>query len=639
MSVQFGQWNFDGQPVSRKYLEDAGKLTRDYAPNSATMFSRGNVAMAYQAFHTVPESWDEEQPLENSHGMVLTWDGRLDNRQDLLILLSLRPSLTDAQIVLAAFRQWGTKCFARLLGEWAAALWEPTKQMLFLAKDFAGTRPLFYSLESNRLVWSTVLDPLVLLTEKPLRTSEEYLAGYFALYPSVHLSPFEGINAVPAGTFLQFEASRLSAHTYWSFEPRHQIHLRSDAEYEEQFRALFTEAVRRRLRSDKPVLAELSGGMDSSSIVCVADEIISKGNAGCPRLDTLSYYDDSEPSWNERPFFTKVEEWRGKTGFHIDVSQYPKFSWEYQAGQFVSMPGTGHREMERLLAACLNANGNRAILSGIGGDEVLGGVPTPVPELANYLARGHLLRFAHQLVAWALARRQSLLSLWLELVGELLPHAANRKCQLVPPWLADSFVRRHPKALSGYNARLQLLGPLPSFQDNLGTLDALRRQLACSAIPSYPLYEKRYPYLDRDLLEFVYAIPREQLVRPHHRRSLMRRALTGIVPDEVLNRKRKGFLSRSIVAALAAEWPALDHLSHHMVSGSLGILDEKAFATALEAARHVRKEIPVVALMRTVAVEAWLRQLERLNRHSPPRAESERGSHGSRVNVACFRDG
>ena len=98
------------------------------------------------------------------------------------------------------------------------------------------------------------------------------------------------------------------------------------------------------------------------------------------------------------------------------------------------------------------------------------------------------------------------------------------------PWLQSSFVKRHRAALTGYPSRTKLFGPLPSFQDNLGTLDALRRQLARTALPFEPPFEKRYPYLDRGLLEFMFAIPREQLVRPTQRRSLMRRALVGIVP-------------------------------------------------------------------------------------------------------------
>ena len=110
------------------------------------------------------------------------------------------------------------------------------------------------------------------------------------------------------------------------------------------------------------------------------------------------------------------------------------------------------------------------------------------------------------------------------------------------PWLQSSFVKHHRAALSGYPFRTKLLGPLPSFQGNMRTFDALQRQLACKALPLEPPFEKRYPCLDRSLLEFIFAIPREQLVRPTQRRSLMRRALVGIVPEEILNRKAKAFL-------------------------------------------------------------------------------------------------
>src|SRR5947207_13543144 len=141
------------------------------------------------------------------------------------------------------------------------------------------------------------------------------------------------------------------------------------------------------------------------------------------------------------------------------------------------------------------------------------------------------------------------------------------------PWLQSSFVKRHRAALTGYPSRTKLFGPLPSFQGNLGTLDILRRQLARAAAPFDPPFDKRYPYLDRDLLEFMFAIPREQLVRPTQRRSLMRRALVGIVPDEILNRKTKAFVARSPLIAVSMNWANFVEMTQHMVSSSLGIVD------------------------------------------------------------------
>ena len=139
-------------------------------------------------------------------------------------------------------------------------------------------------------------------------------------------------------------------------------------------------------------------------------------------------------------------------------------------------------------------------------------------------------------------------------------------------------------------------------------MDALRRQLSCSALPLDLPREKRYPYLDRDLLEFISAIPREQLVRPGQRRSLMRRALIDIVPDELLNRKRKAFVSRGPMVRIAAELPSLLELRQHFLIISLGIADSTRFVEALQRIREGADD-PIVPLMRTLGIERWLRNL------------------------------
>jgi asparagine synthase (glutamine-hydrolysing) len=142
----------------------------------------------------------------------------------------------------------------------------------------------------------------------------------------------------------------------------------------------------------------------------------------------------------------------------------------------------------------------------------------------------------------------------------------------------------------------------------VGTVDALRRQLACSALSLDLPREKRYPYLDRGLLEFMFAVPREQLARPGQRRSLMRRALVDIVPDQLLNRKRKAFVTRGPRVGIAAEWPHLLELCQHMLMNSLGIADSPRFIDALQKTRQ-GTEVPIVPIMRTLGIEFWLRNL------------------------------
>jgi len=611
MSVQFGRWNFDGKPVDRDYLEKVKPLLAPYGPDDAGSYSKGNISILYRAFHTTKESCRETQPHVTLSGAILTWDGRLDNRTDLIRRLRdvVTIGSTDVEIVALAYEYWGSDCFAMLIGDWALSVWDPHTRSLLLAKDPIGTRHLYYSLENKQVTWSTILDPLVLFAGKSFALCEEYIAGWFSFFPAAQLTPYVGIDSVLPSSSVLIRPGKHTVRKYWDFDPSKRIRYRTDGEYEEHFRAVFSEAVRRRLRSDSPILAELSGGMDSSSIVCMADTIIAGGAAETPRLDTVSYYDDSEPNWNERPYFTKVEEKRGRTGTHIDVGSKEKPNFEPDNDRFAVTPGSGGRSTQQFVT-CMMSQGNRVVFSGIGGDEVTGGVPTPIPELEDLLARGQFRTLAHQLKIWALNKRKPWFHLFFEAARSFFPPVlvGIPKHKRPAPWLNLAFVRRNRAALQGYETRLMFFGPLPTFQENVSTLQVLQRQLSCNALSPDPPREKRYPYLDRSLLEFMYAIPREQLVRPGQRRSLMRRALVGIVPDELLNRKRKAYVARGPLATISADWTRYSDLTQHMVSGSLGIVDTKKFLEALQKARQ-GQEVSAVTIMRTLGIEFWLTNL------------------------------
>jgi asparagine synthase (glutamine-hydrolysing) len=611
MSVQFGRWNFDGKSVEQNYLEKVQPLLLPYGPDDRGSYSSGAISMLYCAFHTTKESRRETQPHLMASGAVITWDGRLDNRADMIKQLGdvVTSASTDVSIVAAAYDRWGGGCFARLIGDWALSVWDAHTRSLILAKDPIGTRHLYYSFDNNQVTWSTILDPLVLLAGKTFALCEEYIAGWFAFFPAAHLTPYVGIHAVPPSSSVVLRPGKHTVTKYWDFDPGKRIRYRRDGEYEEHFRMAFGEAVRRRLRSDRPVLAELSGGMDSSSIVCMADFVITRGEAETPRLDTVSYYDDSEPNWNERPYFTMIEERRGRTGTHIDLDSGNELALRLRNDRFAVMPGSSDQSSDAFIS-CMTSQENRVVLSGIGGDEMTGGVPTPTPELEDLLATGQFRKLAHTLKVWAISKRQPWFYLLAEVARGFFPVALVGVPQnrLPVPWLNKGFAERNRPALRGYQRRLTLSGSLPTFQESLATLDALRRHLHCVAPILAPLYEKRYPYLDRSLLEFLYCIPRDQLVRPGERRSLMRRALTGIVPDEIINRKRKAYMARAPLVTISRQWTDLLELTLDMSTTSLGLIDKHRFVEALSQARR-GVECRIVALFRTLSVEAWLTAL------------------------------
>lgn len=627
MSVQFGRWNFEGMPLTAGYIKKVTAALAPYGPDSNESYSKNGLSILYRAFHTTNESRREKQPSISPSGAVITWDGRLDNRVDLIG--DLGPSVipctskdplsspTDMAIVTAAYDKWGANCLGKLIGDWALSICNPRERSVLLAKDPIGTHHLYYSIEKDEVTWSTLLDPLVLFAGKAFALNKDYAASWFSCFPAAHLTPYVGIEAVPPSCWVVLRQGKQTHGKYWDFDPGKRIRYRRDAEYEEQFRNVFATAVQRRLRSDKPVLAELSGGLDSSAIVCMADAIVAFG-AESPRLDTISWYDDSyddsQPDYNELPYFTEVERKRGRTGCHINIAVlrpedgFPQGS-DFEGDRFAAtpVPNRGLSELFKQFAAYMRSQGHRVTLSGLGGESATGGgVPTPTPELQDLVATAQGLRLARQLRSWALKMRRPQLPLLFEALRGFFPFVTENTDPTL--WLHPDLICRRDVAVCKIPSRIKLFGPLPSFQHYLHALDAERRLQAYFVLEPELLRERRYPYLDRDLMEFTYGIPREQVVRLGQRRSLMRRALAGIVPSELLNRKRKRFLQREPKKTISTEWPHLVAMTRNMVSSSLGIVDPDRLLEALQKSAH-KREGPIDSLMRTLTLEFWLRHV------------------------------
>jgi asparagine synthase (glutamine-hydrolysing) len=630
MSVQFGRWNFDGQPPSPEYVEKVGETLAPYGPDSNESYSKEGVKILYRAFCTTKESWREKQPHVSLSGAVMTWDGRLDNRTDLLRELpdSTTAESTDIAIAAAAYEKWGEKCFTKLIGDWAFSVWNPHNQALLLAKDAFGSRHLYYSCEKNHATWCTILDPLVLFAGRTFTLCEEYIAGWFSQVPAAHLTPYVGISSVPPASYVLLRPGKESVRKYWDFDPGKRISYRTDAEYEEHFRAVFATAVQRKLRSDRPVLADLSGGMDSGSIVCMADVVMARGQADCPRIDTISWYDDSydhlEPDFNELHWVAKVEAKRGHRGYHINLahlkadSSQPSPEPEFENDHFAPTPYPS-RERDAFFkqyASLMKSNGHRVALSGVGGEiPTGGGSPSPIPELQNLLSRTQFLALSRQLRAWASKMKTARLPLlWQAARGFLVPSLSGVADPIdsASPWFDAAFVRRNRAALLRYPTRTKLFGPLPSIQNQLNGLEYERRLLATFGTAEVPLLlrDVRYPFMDRDLREFACAIPWEQLVRVGQRRSLLRRALRGIVPEEILKRRTKGFIPPDMKKQGPTEQPRMFEIGGQaMISASIGIINATRFFDALQKARRDEEGISMGSLTPTLTLEAWLRHL------------------------------
>jgi asparagine synthase (glutamine-hydrolysing) len=576
----------------------------------------GSVALLYRPFHTTAESRREKQPYVSRRGFVLTWDGRLDNRE--MLIADLRSDLdagpTDVATFAAAFDRWDTDCFRRIVGDWAVSIWKPQQRDLLFATDYMAARHIFYYHKNDQVWWSTDLGPLVLLSGDKFHINDDYIAGYFAHDPDAHLTPYREICEVPPGQFVRIRNGNVSVERFWRFSPKSRIRYRTDAEYEEHFRHLFRQSVRRRLRSDSPILAELSGGLDSSSIVCMADDILVNKGEQLPRLDTISYYDDTEPSGDDSIYFPKIEQKRGRIGIHVDGSKLGSSAASLEFSEFCALPGAlggGQLKIGDERADVVRGRGYRAVLSGIGGDEFMGGVPDPRAHLADLIVQFKFVSLAKQLTVWSLVKRRPWIQLLWQSVIEALPASLGQylvKEAKVESWIRKDFAKRTKLAIRRLSVNEHFGLWLPTRRSCIGGVLLMASKLAKYTPPVSALEEARYPYLDQNLIEFILSIPASQLLRPGERRSLMRRSLAGIVPEEILSRHTKQVGARTLVLVLEKHWDELQNIYETSLSSGFGYIHEDRFLKVISDARAGRS-VPLVRLLWAISLEYWLRDL------------------------------
>jgi len=611
VSVQFGRWNFDGNCIDADYISSVRALLTPHAPDTMSVFLEDGFCVLYGAFITTNEPEGERQPAVSPSGSYLTWTGRLDNRAELTRSVRGQRTLpNDVEIVSSLYEEARKQALGRLVGDWSLSLFRPKDRKLLLAVDFLGARPLYYLRGNDYILWSSVLEPLVVLARQKFHLSEDYAAGWLSGFSAANLTPYREICSVPPASYIEITDACVAVCKYWEFQPQESRSHTCDGEYQERFRHLFSQAVHRRLRAPGPVLAELSGGMDSSSIVCVADQLLADEPGLCSRLETLSFLNDREPDWNERPFVEAVERRRGRTGYHVDVGSRLEFLPRRDTNFFPSTPAAGilpslpQQQVQSYLASAEI----RVVLSGLGGDETTGGVPDGGAELADLLVQGKFRTFFARALAWCLPTRRPLIYMLGSVLAGFLPPRLSGPGLLRSrvPWISEDLEHMAKTNAAYQKLQLKLHGPRPSFQENLYALEDLRKQIACAAIPFALPRERRYPFLDRDLLEFLYSTPREKIVQPGRRRALMRSALSGIVPEVILERKRKAYVSRNPVLSLQGFAGQLRQWTKRMLAAELGFINLHNFQQALDAAFR-GEDSHLWLIGNTLVFESWLR--------------------------------
>jgi asparagine synthase (glutamine-hydrolysing) len=608
MSILFGLLKERGALAFESDLDRMAPMTAQYAAGSAKFYVSNQLGMGVQPYVSHKRSEVETGPRVDVLENAISFDGRLDNHVELASMLGLsETSASDSDVVLAAFRHWGDEFVPYLMGDWAFVLWSANDQSLYMARDHAGTRMLHFRIDGQTLQWATYLDTFAGAGPK-LQLSESYIAAYLSGIQIRDLTPYKDVYGIPPAHYVVFRNGRLTKHRYWSPSRIEKIVYATDRDYEEMFVRLFQQSVERRSGEGETVLAELSGGMDSTSIVCVSDKLRKSLRNGTPLLDTVSYFDDNEDSLDEKRYFSITEARRGKVGAHLEMA-YARRTFEPHdpsLGRYY-LPGADSLSIQREEQFQRNVwrMGYRSILSGIGGDELLGGVPDPNPELGGYLTSGAFAKFCSQSMAWSLVDRTPV---WATVANVLryavMIYSGPNSRMALSSWLSSRLqeaARGHLKAC----VVRERWGYSPQQLNNERTWWAIMETLPHLFPRILARPEYRYPYLDKDLVQFLLAVPRDQLLRPGRRRALMRRSLAALVPQEVLERRRKAFQIRAPLRALAASRTKLEKLFERSILIGEGYVDGESFIGALRKASEGDSSY-WQSVIRVIAMELWL---------------------------------
>ena len=552
MSGIVGVFNLDGGAVDRRNLYQMSEAIAHRGRDGSGIWVNGSVGLGHRMFQTTPESMKETQPLANETGSVcLTLDGRIDNRNDLKSDLLARGfrlrSQADAEFVLRAYECWGEDCAAKLIGDFAFAIWDERHRRLFCARDFIGIKPFYYFSDGRSFLFSSEPQALFEFAEVPTLINEAMVGEYLAVnIASRDETLFAQIKRLPPAHSLTVESGKLSLRRYWDIDPAKQIRYRRDEDYGEHFLQLFREAVKCRLRVHGGIAADLSGGLDSSSIVSVAQSLIQAGEVAANGFEAFSRVFPGE-DYDESEFVQAVvEKWKVASTL-VPPSRMPTGRFAEHAQRYRDFPGYPNGGIVDPISDLARQKGCRVNLSGVGGDDVF---TVSQQHFSVALRQGRFLK------AWQDLR----LAVEGQVVSSIPPARlylraayrrlfANRRAAIdsptgeaLPEWINPAFARR-----------IELADRLRQKSSALQFADADQESLYGVVFDSWILHnievderaatfyglEQRQPFRDRRIVEFCSAIPAEQRERNCWTRVALRTAMRGLLPESVRRRRTK----------------------------------------------------------------------------------------------------
>jgi len=645
MTAIAGIIRHDQGMVDKGVLERMCNVLAPYGKDAQHVRAMGSVGFVRTLLRTTPEDALDHQPcVDADSGWTLVFDGRIDNRETLAAAMGLDSerlrTLADSALVLHAFVRWETACLSRLLGDFALAAWHARSRRLILSRDYLGTRPLFWHQGDGFVAFASLPKALFAIPGIPRELDEEALHDFLCLIPQAAGSTqYKGIHRIMPGQCLIVEDGRPRIESWYGFDTLTELRYARDDDYVDGLTERLERAVARRLRAVGPIGAELSSGFDSSTVAAVAAAQLAHRGQSLLAFTSVPREGFDAPT---RPG-THADEGPGARAV---AALYPNIEHILLRSDGTSPLQDLDTHIERLDVPIFNicngvwthrirdlavARGVRVLLNGgIGNMSISYDGNSLMPAL---FGRGRWIRWhrearglrrtypglrwkrllMHSLAVWL---PQSLWTRWRAWRGGGMPLADY---SAVNP----AFMARMDTAARAKHAGWDMSYRMPAN----GRLARIRA-VQISDAGEYALGDNQYglqsrdPTSDRELVEYCLAVPDSQYLRDGKTRWLLRRAMAGRLPAEILEYRTRGLQAADWHESIGRDLPRireeLARLEAHPSAGRY--LDLAALNASLDdwprSGWHseVQERRYRLKLLRGLSVGAFVRYVENDNR-------------------------
>ena len=593
-----------GRPIERVAIERMAKSLLHRGPNDSGIYLDGSVGMGFRRLSILDLSEAGHQPMVSEDGhYVLVFNGEIFNYVELrteLRQLGYRfRSTGDSEVLLAAYRQWGRECLSKLNGMWAFVIYDRRHRRIFGSRDRFGVKPLYYSCSSEVIQFASEIKALrasgYVQSEFDWRTVSKFLLE--GRLDNQVETFYEGIQQISAGS--SFEVTFDGAWHQWSFWSLDNLSPVVSNNPAETFADLFEDSVRIRMRSDVPVGVCLSGGLDSTAIICAAAR--QRDNSAERKTESLQAFCYMAKEFDEAKYIADTLTQTGAQLRQLETSpaelwnDLRKLLW-FQDEPVHTMTAVVGYQLMRLAAS----QGIRVVLNGQGADETIGGYSSYFQDYWVALIRQGRVREAwHAMSAYTAAHGGNSRTRFTDAVSRCLSWEMYR-IDAYRQWAQarrQVRLRRNP----WFSTDLTKHFINEEIPPTSGTLSYSLKQSVVSA--PLPLYlriedrnsmgnsvEARLPFLDYRLVSFVAGLSDDWKIRGPWNKYVLREGMRGRIPESVRGRVDKmGFPTAS------KKWfahdlyePLRDILSSRVVR-ERGIYNAGALLTDLD--RHRRGEV------------------------------------------------